>query len=123
MGLMAVGLSVEFTAHFASSLNLSKGSLEHRLGLAMSHTFPALFEGSISTFCSIIPLAFAPEIFVLKYLFGIIGLVVVTGMVNGLVVMPALLALLAPLYSCPCCTKQSTQSDEAPKDGGLPTAP
>merc|ERR1712241_681984 len=86
--LMGMGLSVEFTAHFAAAFSFATGSTEERVAAAMAHTFPALIEGSLSTLCSILPLAFAPELFVVKYLFGIIALVVVVGMINGILVMP-----------------------------------
>merc|ERR1712176_1600422 len=95
ISLMGMGLSVEFTAHFAAAFSFAKGSTEERVAKAMAHTYPALIEGSLSTICSILPLAFAPELFVVKYLFGIIALVVVVGMINGLLVMPALLCLLS----------------------------
>merc|ERR1712137_160431 len=56
-------------------------------------------EGSISTLLSVLPLAFHPMIFIVKYLFGIIALVVLIGILNGVVFMPALLALLSPILS------------------------
>merc|ERR1712032_1464038 len=94
ISLMAMGLSVEFTAHFAAAFSLGQGTAVDRLGQAMAHTFPALMEGSVSTFCTVLPLAFAEQLFLVKYLFGIITMVVAVGVINGLVVMPAMLALL-----------------------------
>jgi len=95
--LMAMGMSVEFTAHLAAAFSLGTGEPVERLSEAMGHTFPALVEGSISTFCGIFPLAFHPQVFVVKYIFTIMTMVVVVGMINGTVFMPAMLALLAPL--------------------------
>jgi hypothetical protein len=100
ISLMSMGLSVEFTAHFAAACSLAKGSCSERLGTAMAHTFPALFEGSVSTFLSILPMAFHPKLFIVKYFFGIIAMVVAVGMVNGFIVMPALMALLNPVIMC-----------------------
>ena len=97
ISLMGMGFSVEFTAHLAAAFSLAEGPPTERLGTAMSHTFPAIFEGSISTILSILPMAFHPALFFVKYLFGIIALVVAVGLVNGLVVMPALVGIFSPL--------------------------
>merc|ERR1719150_570816 len=59
ISLMGMGLSVEFTAHFAAAFSLATGTIVERLGTAMAHTFLALMEGSLSTFCSLLPLAFS----------------------------------------------------------------
>jgi len=97
ISLMGLALSVEFTAHFAAAFSLGSGSPRERLGEAMTHTFPAIVEGSVSTLLSVIPLAFHPALFMVKYLFGIISLVVLVGLVNGLLFMPALLAVISPI--------------------------
>jgi hypothetical protein len=94
--LMGLGLSVEFTAHLAAAFSMGTGTPSERLAEAMAHTFPALMEGSVSTLLSVVPLAFHPMVFIVKYLFGIISLVVVVGLINGLLFMPALLAFFEP---------------------------
>merc|ERR1712059_194935 len=115
ISLMAMGLSVEFTAHFAAAFSLGQGTAVERLGAAMAHTFPALMEGSVSTFCTILPLAFAEQLFLVKYLFGIITMVVVVGFINGVVVMPAMLALLHNLSAALCGqAKKPEAADELP---------
>merc|ERR1719382_341228 len=97
-GLLAsTGISVEFTSHLIVSYNLLDGPLEEKLGLAMSHTSPPLLQGAISTFLSILPLAFHNIAFVMKYFFGIFSVLVAVGLLTGLVLLPALLALLSPL--------------------------
>merc|ERR1740130_179891 len=103
--LMAMGMSVEFTAHLAAAFSLGSGEPVDRLSEAMGHTFPALVEGSVSTFCGIFPLAFHPQVFVVKYIFTIMTMVVVVGMLNGTVFMPAMLALLSPLLKVAKCGK------------------
>jgi hypothetical protein len=96
--LMGMGLSVEFTVHLAAAYSLSRGPRAERLGAAMAHTFPALVEGSLSTLLSILPMAFHPVPFVMKYLFGILALVIAAGVINGLLIMPGLIGLMSPLY-------------------------
>lgn len=95
LALMGLGMSVEFTAHLAAAFSLSKGgTTAERLGEAMSHSLPALFDGSMTTILCALPMAFHPTMFVVKYLFGIINLVVVIGFMNGCVVLPGMLAAL-----------------------------
>jgi hypothetical protein len=101
--LMSMGLSVEFTAHLAAAFSLGHGSASDRLGCAMADTFPALLEGSVTTLLGILPLAFHPITFFVKYIFGIIAIAVSVGLLNGVVFMPAMLALLSPLLPyVPC---------------------
>jgi len=95
--LASAGISVEFTSHLIVSYNLLDGPPEEKLGLAMSHTSPPLLQGAISTFLSILPLAFHNIAFVMKYFFGIFSVLVAVGLLTGLVLLPALLALLSPL--------------------------
>merc|ERR1719197_598278 len=74
ISLLGLGLSVEFTAHLAAAFSMGSGPLAERVSSAIAHTFPAIFEGSISTLLSVLPLAFHPMLFIVKYLFGIISL-------------------------------------------------
>eukprot|EP00928_Gymnodinium_smaydae_P021460 TRINITY_DN18371_c0_g1_i1.p1 TRINITY_DN18371_c0_g1~~TRINITY_DN18371_c0_g1_i1.p1 ORF type:complete len:1029 (+),score=266.97 TRINITY_DN18371_c0_g1_i1:173-3259(+) len=98
LSLFGLGMSVEFTAHLAASFSLHKeGTPTDRLGLAMAQSFPALLEGSITTIVCAAPMAFFPTLFVVKYLFGILVLVVVIGMLNGCLILPGMLAALASI--------------------------
>jgi hypothetical protein len=108
--LMAMGMSVEFIAHMAAAFSLETGTTQERLGHSMSSTFPALIEGSISTFCGIFPLAFHPLMFVVKFIFGIVSMVVFCGLINGLIIMPCMLGLLGPLLPYVTC-----KGEKAPK--------
>jgi len=97
--LMAMGMSVEFTCHLAAAFSTGRNSCEgDSLGEAMGHVFPALFEGIVSTFFGVLPLAFHPTPFVVKYVFGIVSLVVLIGTINGMLFMPAMLAVLEKIF-------------------------
>merc|ERR1719464_2340588 len=78
--LMCMGLAIEFTAHVAAAFSHAEGALAQRIGKAMAETFPAIFEGSVSTLLSILPMAFSATfggtIFEVKYFFGSFALVV-----------------------------------------------
>merc|ERR1712217_689019 len=110
ISLMAMGLSVEFTAHLAAAFTTGSGTQQERLGRAMAHTFPAMIEGIISTLVGILPLVFHPTGFIVKYLFGIITLAVGVGAINGLLIMPAMLALLGPCFAV--CHKDRVTSKQ-----------
>lgn len=98
ISLFGLGMSVEFTAHLAAAFSLNKeGTVEDRLGSAMAHSFPALVEGALSTLVTVAPMAFFPKMFVVKYFFIMLALVVVVGLLNGCVILPGMLALLSSL--------------------------
>jgi hypothetical protein len=94
MSLMGLAMSVEFVVHLTAAISLGSGDMEERLGDAMLHTVPALLEGSMSTFLGVLPLAFHPAMFFMKYNFTIVTLCVVVGLINGVMVLPAMLCLL-----------------------------
>merc|ERR1719291_1407246 len=89
-----------------------EGALEERLGLAMSHTIPPLFQGAISTFLSMLPLAFHDIKFVMKYFFGVFSVLVAVGLLTGLVLLPALLALLSPISDALSGTSRRSNARE-----------
>merc|ERR1712032_442398 len=84
-GLLAsAGISVEFTSHLIASFTSVDGPLPERLGTAMAMTSPALIQGAVSTFLSMLPLAFNPIAFVVKYFFGMFAVLVAVGLLIGL---------------------------------------
>merc|ERR1719476_60732 len=87
-------MSIEFTAHTAAAFSHAQGSSSNWLAEAMQHTFPAIWEGSISTLFGILPMAFSDTIFEVKYFFAIFTLIIATGMLNGFLCLPAFLAVL-----------------------------
>lgn len=98
--LLGLGLSVEFTAHFASTFSLGSGETPIRMGNAMAATFPPMLEGAFSTFFSILPLAWYPIEFIPRYFTCIMFAMVVFGLLNGLVFLPMWLAWMAPIINC-----------------------
>merc|ERR1712187_183693 len=99
--LAAAGIAVEDVAHSVSHFILSHGTPERRISDAMSATFPAIIQGSLSTMLSITPMAFHPIEFYLKYFFFPFMMVCLCGLFNGLLFTPSLLMLLAFLTR-PC---------------------
>lgn len=125
-GLLAsAGISIEFTSHLVASFDTVTGTLPERLGTAMAHTTPPLVQGAISTLLSLLPMAFSPLLFVVKYFFALFALVCLFGLVTGMLFLPALLALLSPFSSMlagitACCRTGPVAEDAptAPKEQG-----
>merc|ERR1711972_444722 len=99
--LAAAGIAVEDVAHTVAHFILSNGSAKYRISAAMSATFPAIIQGSISTMLSILPMAFHPIEFYLKYFFFPFQMVCICGLINGLLFTPTSLIMLA-LLTRPC---------------------
>lgn len=97
-GLMAsAGISVEFSAHTVAAFAMEEGSVEERLAIAMKHTYMAIILGSVSTLIGVIPLAFHPVPFIVKYQFTPLALAVAIGTFNGMILLPAFLVLAGRL--------------------------
>merc|ERR1712113_620459 len=82
--MAAAGIAVEEVAHSVAHFILSPGSPQHRISHAMSETFPAIILGSMSTMLSLLPIAFHPIPFYLKYFFFPFTTICVCGLLNGL---------------------------------------
>jgi hypothetical protein len=92
-GLIACsGLAVEDVAHFVAAFNVTKGDTQKKLATAMKHTFVAIILGSLSTFFSLLPLAFHYMDFIVLYQFAMFVILVVIGLTTGTVFLPAVMA-------------------------------
>merc|ERR550537_362454 len=80
----------------------------------MRHTFMATVLGSLSTMFAIIPMAFHPIEFVVKYQFSPFAISVWIGLINGLVFLPGFLALAGKVGEYfSCCFSQKLISESA----------
>jgi hypothetical protein len=89
--LAAVAIAIEDVAHTVTFFLAAHGSGEEKLAAAMKDAFIAIIEGSISTLVSIIPMAFHPAPFFLIYFVLPMSTLVVVGIINGVVFVPAIL--------------------------------
>jgi hypothetical protein len=89
--LAAEGISIEFVAHMVTKFASEQGTSQQRLVKSFRSLAPAVIQGSLATFFGILPMAFSDFPFVVKYFFGVWTIVVVVGLINGLVFLPALL--------------------------------
>jgi len=94
--IMAGGLSIEFTAHVGSIFSRREGSLRDRLNFPMQIALVPTWMGAVTTVLSILPLAWSPIPFIVKYFFLIFVTIEVVGLLNTFVFLPAMLACLLP---------------------------
>ena len=107
--LAGIALGVEFTAPLAlyflkataeadKTVSKSWWLTKHneRMHKALEHRFTAIFNGSVTTFVGVAILFFAPVRFLRVYFFGVLMIVVVVGVLNGLLFLPVLLSLIGP---------------------------
>jgi predicted RND superfamily exporter protein len=113
--LMSVGISVEFVAHFVLTFLMEfDGNQNDRVRITFLRMMPPVLQGGLSTFCSIILLAFSEFEFVRKYFFLPFLSVCVVGLINGLILLPVILSLIGPtaIEFCPtgcCCSNKETK--------------
>ena len=103
--IMALGLSVEFTAHMCSafvdcsapaSCQSSSEKRNAQMRGAVDHVFIPVLQGGVSSFIGFFFLAFTEFVFIRKYFFGLYSLVIAMGLFNGLVFLPVVLSLVGP---------------------------
>lgn len=94
--LISIGISVEFIAHPVAAYEFATGTRAERLVQAMAHTGLPVIEGTVSSVFGFLFLAFSDFAFVVNYFFYIFLMICLFGAANGLVLLPAILALLGP---------------------------
>ena len=92
---LAVGLTVDFSAHIGLSFMENVGNRRERAIRALGSLGPPLFHGGFSTFLAISVLAFAKS-YVFRIFFRMFLLIIGLGMFHGVVMVPQLLSLFGP---------------------------
>mmetsp|Transcript_6160 Transcript_6160/g.19738 ORF Transcript_6160/g.19738 Transcript_6160/m.19738 type:complete len:251 (+) Transcript_6160:62-814(+) len=120
--LAGAGLSIEFTAHIASSFVLAKGTPEQRLARMMKDTYPAILQGAASSLLGIFPLVFSRIPFARQYIFMPFAVLIAVGLFDGVILLPGLLALSARLQaSTPQEEEETGGTGVKAEDTSLPT--
>ena len=94
--MMAVGFGVEFCAHYTRSFMLAPGDRVDRSLAALREIGPPIVNGGITTFLSILPVAFSGYKYFITYFFGFYSILIVVCLANALVLLPALLSFVGP---------------------------
>ncbi|GAB1608434.1 protein patched homolog 1-like [Argonauta hians] len=94
--IIAVGIGMEFIAHVCIGFLTSVGSRNRRMLVALEHTFAPVVHGGISTLLGIIMLIGAEFDFIIKYIFNVLSVLVLLGLLNGLWFLPVFLSVFGP---------------------------
>ncbi|TRY77454.1 hypothetical protein TCAL_08010 [Tigriopus californicus] len=92
---IAMGLSVDYSAHIAHSFMVNSGSRNDRIHETLVEMGPAVLNGGFSTFLAF-ALLMTAQSYVFQTFFKIFFLVVVFGVFHGLVFLPVVLSLIGP---------------------------
>ena len=95
LGTLALGLTVDYSAHVAHAFMVEKGTREERIHQALIDMGPAVLNGGFSTFLAFAMLM-SSQSFVFLIFFKIFFLVVIFGLYHGLVFLPCLLSFIGP---------------------------
>lgn len=91
--LTSIGIAVEFTAHPVAAFEFATGTRDERLAVAMKRTGLPVAFGALSSFFGFAFLYSSDFDYVVNYFFFVFLMVVVFGVVNGLIFLPAVLGL------------------------------
>ncbi len=95
---IALGLSVDYSAHIAHAFMVATGTRTERVDTALVDIGPAVLNGGFSTFLAFAMLMTSQSIVFLTF-FKIFFLVVVFGLYHGLVFLPVILSFIGPSSS------------------------
>ena len=94
--IMCAGVGVEFTAHLVLAFLIATGTMNERMQKSLDIMFVPTFDGFVSTFLGVLILAFTEFEFIFRYFFLLYLIIVLVSVLNGLVVLPVILALFGP---------------------------
>merc|ERR1711920_74295 len=93
---LAVGLSIDYSAHICLAFMESSASSRHgRVIMSLRNLGPPLLHGGISTFLAIVVLIFAKS-YIFRVFFKMFFMIIGFGMFHGMVIIPQLLYLAGP---------------------------
>ena len=114
--IMSVGFSVDFSAHVCSAYLMSNSlKRTERAYDAITHAASPIFNGGMSSFVGVFMLLFSNS-YIFVTFFKIMLLVIGFGMLNAILLMPAILSLIGPENSPSQITIFSTNQGQAVTD-------
>uniref|UniRef100_A0A1I7U4A4 SSD domain-containing protein n=1 Tax=Caenorhabditis tropicalis TaxID=1561998 RepID=A0A1I7U4A4_9PELO len=92
--LLATGFSVDYTAHVAYNYFRARGTPQQRVYSSLAEMAMPMCEAGLSTFLCMLPLIFVPTYAIVCFA-KTVFLVVATGLLHGLFILPVVLALFS----------------------------
>lgn len=92
---LAVGLTIDFSAHIGLMFMTSVGTKKERVGAALSQLGPALTHGGLTTILIIGVLGFSKS-YVFNVFFKVILMIISLGLFHGMVIVPIVLHRIGP---------------------------
>ena len=94
--VIAVGLAVEFVAHYARAFIVASGTRNERMIIALHEMLQPMVNGALSTICALSVLALARYPFFRTYYSLMFVVIVLVSFANGLLLLPVVLSLVGP---------------------------
>merc|ERR1719201_3314904 len=130
--VMTMGIAVEFTAHTvlaflcapepeptaAQGASTWFSSRRQRCAAALGKMAVPTAHGAMTTFLGIVMISTSKSEFIVLYYFVLYALIVAFGVVNGLIVLPAVLVLAGPLATTTAAAGSAVSSASLPKKLG-----
>jgi len=116
---VAVGMGVELTAHYSYAFlraNAKSDDPDTRMEISLIEMLPPMLAGSMTTFISVICLAFAKYAFFSLYYFQMISMMILLSFLNGMWFLPLILSLVNPTGIDKDHRNQSLQGSVSPSD-------
>jgi len=93
--VLAIGLSVDYSAHVAHAFIVATGTRQERADHAIGEIGTAVIHGAMSTFVAVVILA-ASQSYIFRVFFQQFFGICIFGMAHGLVFLPVMLSLVGP---------------------------
>merc|ERR1712228_569908 len=93
--VISVGLCIDYAAHVGHNFMMHQGSRSQRVVATLSDVGSAVISGAISTFLGVMLLSLSKS-YVFRVLFQTFFLTVILGVGHGMILLPAILAIIGP---------------------------
>lgn len=107
--VLAVGVTVECTAHITRVFMITPGDRVHRAQRALSLMLAPVVFGGMSTFLGVFFMVFATFPYFRRYFFDMYVLIIFIGLGNGILFLPAVLSFIGPQSLEAVSTKDCTE--------------